>query len=461
MRVTFFPLYILHQRAVCSTLACFLLKTMESLQWDHFISSIFQLVQLLVVYVCIAIEIYVFVAKCGIGYYLLPVVIVVLLLGVSVILLYRRGEVYLLDFSCLRPPLTCRVPTAALLEHLTLIPCFDAKSVAFMSKIITASGIGEETYFPPSLHYIPPFNSHAVCLDEAHMLLFPTLDDLFAKTHVDPRDVDVLVVNCSGFCPAPSLSAMVVSRYVMREDVKSYSLSGMGCSAGAIGVDIARGAMRSGRARYAVVVSTEIVSTGWYPGKDRRKLLLNCLFRMGCSAVMLTNRGEERARSKYKLLRLLRTQRAFDDRAYRSAIREEDAEGITGFSIERDLLRVASETLRANVVELGASILPAEERLRYVVRSLLRAWKKGMEKGSTGGVDWGKAIQHFCLPASGIAVMEEIGKGLGLGERETEAARMTFHRFGNQSSSSIWYQLAYEEGKGSREAGECVAAGDG
>ncbi|KAG0462079.1 hypothetical protein HPP92_020555 [Vanilla planifolia] len=79
-----------------------------------------------------------------------------------------------------------------------------------------------------------------------------------------------------------------------------------------------------------------------------------------------------------------------------------------------------------------------------------------MEKGSTGGVDWGKAIQHFCLPASGIAVLEEIGKGLGLGERETEAARMTFHRFGNQSSSSIWYQLAYEEGKGRVEKRERV-----
>jgi 3-ketoacyl-CoA synthase len=51
-------------------------------------------------------------------------------------------------------------------------------------------------------------------------------------------------------------------------------------------------------------------------------------------------------------------------------------------------------------------------------------------------------IQHFCLPTSGRPLIREITKELKLGENEDEAALMTLHRFGNQSSSSLWYEVA-------------------
>ena len=49
-----------------------------------------------------------------------------------------------------------------------------------------------------------------------------------------------------------------------------------------------------------------------------------------------------------------------------------------------------------------------------------------------------------------------LAEGLGLGEREAEAALMTFHRFGNQSASSLWYQLAYHEATGRVRRGDRV-----
>jgi 3-ketoacyl-CoA synthase len=49
-----------------------------------------------------------------------------------------------------------------------------------------------------------------------------------------------------------------------------------------------------------------------------------------------------------------------------------------------------------------------------------------------------------------------LGQGLGLGERDMESALMTFHRFGNQSAASLWYQLAYLEAKGRVRAGDTV-----
>lgn len=65
-------------------------------------------------------------------------------------------------------------------------------------------------------------------------------------------------------------------------------------------------------------------------------------------------------------------------------------------------------------------------------------------------------IQHFCLPTSGRQVIREIAKGLKLGDREMEPALMTLQRFGNQSSSSLWYELGYLEAKERVKKGDRV-----
>ena len=52
--------------------------------------------------------------------------------------------------------------------------------------------------------------------------------------------MDILIVNCSLFNPTPSLSAMIVNHFRMKANVVSYNLSGMGCSAGVISIQLAK-----------------------------------------------------------------------------------------------------------------------------------------------------------------------------------------------------------------------------
>ncbi|CAN6480333.1 unnamed protein product [Victoria cruziana] len=367
----------------------------------------------------------------------------------------RPLPVYLVDFSCLKPSPHLRVPFSSFQEHASLVGFLDQDSIDFMMKVIRSSGQSEMTYLPPPLHYLPPRANHGDCVNEAHMVLFPVMDDLLAKTCTSPRAIDILIVNCSGFCPSPSLTSILVNAYGMREDVMTYNLSGMGCSAGILGVDLARRLLDLHPDSTALVFSTEIISTGWYPGKDRRKLVLNCLFRMGCSGVMLSNRKDAKRRAKYEMLCTVRTHMASDDRGYRSAVREEDEEGITGVTLEKDLLHVARELLVAHLSVLGRRILPFGEKALYVLW-LLRRRYAGSSSKEVHVPDFKSAVDHFCIPPSGKGLIKEIGKSLKLRPQDVEPALMTLHRFGNQSAAALWYELAYIEAKGRVKAGDKV-----
>ncbi|XLR70645.1 hypothetical protein S83_021317 [Arachis hypogaea] len=70
--------------------------------------------------------------------------------------------------------------------------------------------------------------------------------------------------------------------------------------------------------------------------------------------------------------------------------------------------------------------------------------------------DFKLAFDHFCIHAGGRAVIDELEKNLQLLPCHVEASRMTLHRFGNTSSSTIRYELAYIEAKGRMRRGNKV-----
>jgi 3-ketoacyl-CoA synthase len=99
----------------------------------------------------------------------------------------------------------------------------------------------------------------------------------------------VVIVCCSVCAPDPALSDMIVNRYGKRSDVRSVNLSGMGCGAGLIAVDLAASLLRAmPRGARALVVLTEILSSSYYVGADLSMMAANCLFRMSGAAMLMS-----------------------------------------------------------------------------------------------------------------------------------------------------------------------------
>ena len=63
-------------------------------------------------------------------------------------------------------------------------------------------------------------------------MCFTAIRDVLNKTGVQPRQVKVVIVNCSLFNPTPSLSATIMNHFKMGSSTINYNLSGMGCSGG-------------------------------------------------------------------------------------------------------------------------------------------------------------------------------------------------------------------------------------
>uniref|UniRef100_A0ACD5T8Q7 Uncharacterized protein n=1 Tax=Avena sativa TaxID=4498 RepID=A0ACD5T8Q7_AVESA len=362
-------------------------------------------------------------------------------------------SVYLVDYACCRPKSNCRISIGSFIESARLSPYIDDGTFRFMTRMLQRSGLGDQTYLHPSLHHIPPRCCLSESRDEVEQVIFAVVDDLLAKTGISPRAIGILVTNCSGFTPTPSFTDIIVNKYKLRGDIRSVNMSGMGCSAGVVSLEVARNLLQAApRGTHALVVSTEITSFIYYTGPDRTMLLPGALFRMGAAAVLLSTSSG--SRSRFRLKHIVRTITAAQDRAYLCASLKEDDHGETGIYLSKDLVPVAGETLKANIAALGAIVLPPSEKLLFAFSFIAR--KVLGRKIKLYMPDFHTAFQHFCVHSGGRAVIDAVQTSLCLSDENVEPSRMTLHRFGNTSSSSLWYELAYIEAKGRTRKGDRV-----
>lgn len=378
----------------------------------------------------------------------------------------RQNPVYLLSFATFQAPDAWKCSHQDICEIMRRQKCFTEDSVQFMERILERSGTGQATAWPPGIvqcldgSNVEADRSMAASRKEAEMVIFDIVDKALKKANVDSREIDVLVINCSLFSPTPSLCAMVLSHFNMRSDVATYNLSGMGCSASLISIDLAQQLLgRGGRARKALVVSTEILTPNFYHGNDRAFLIQNTLFRCGGAAIVLSNSWLDGRRAWYKLLHTVRVQ-GTGEAAYECVYETEDSAGERGVRLSKDIVKVAGKCMEKNFTMLGPQILPLTEQALVVLSIVARLLIKFLSRIMTNVFGMGKlaaqlpivktyvpdfktGIDHFCIHAGGRAVIDGIEKNLRLESFHTEASRMTLLNYGNTSSSSIWYELEY------------------
>ncbi|XP_051114200.1 3-ketoacyl-CoA synthase 15-like [Andrographis paniculata] len=374
---------------------------------------------------------------------------IVLFFGVLAVLVYVLFNLaptvtYLIDFACYVPPEKFKITKEEYIELAKKSGQFNDESLKFQRRVLNTSGIGDATYLPRAVFrpgYAADFHGGR---EEAAMLMYGAVDNLLAATALRLNDVRILIVNCGVFNATPSLSAMIVNHYKLNHRIRTYNLGGMGGAAGVAAVDLANNLLKAYPPSYALIVSTEVLRYTWYAGGDSDMILPNCFLRLGAAAVLLSNRRRDRWRCKYQLKQLVRTHKHTDDRSYRSIYLREDSGGRRGLSVSKDMIELAGDALKANIKSLNSLVLPISERFHFF-KSLI--FRKSSDK---------PAFEHICILATSKKVLDRIQEDLDLADEFMEASRKTLERFGNSSSSSIWYELAYLEAQNRINNGDRV-----
>jgi len=411
------------------------------------------------------------------------------------IIVKMDNPTYLLSFATFKAPKEWKVSHEQIIEMMKCQDCFTQESLDFMKRLLVRSGTGQSTAWPPGivqcLRGEPTDNSIQGSRTEAETIIFNIVENAMKKANVTADEIDVLVINCSLFSPTPSLCAAVITKFQMRSDILSYNLSGMGCGASLLALDLAKNMLH--RRRFggkALVVSTEIITPNLYKGNERAFLLQNTLFRCGGSAMVLSNKWLDGSKAWFKLLHCVRVQNNTKD-GYECVFECEDSAGERGVRLSKEIVKVAGKTMEKNLTTLGPLVLPWSEQAKVAYSIVAKVvMKKFFGKRVNVYVpDFKRGVDHFCIHAGGRAVIDGeytvyfgswlvvlrplpplyhsphhyyiilypsmisfhflltsllgIEKNMKLEKFHTEPSRMALLNFGNTSSSSIWYEMEY------------------
>jgi 3-ketoacyl-CoA synthase len=364
-----------------------------------------------------------------------------------------REPVYMVDFAVFKPDDELKINLEGCAESAWSWKHPDGESVSretheFVKKVFEKSGIDNNgSYLPKNLHpqhTDSPVGGQDESFAEARLVMGGAVEEVLRKTGIAANEIDILVTTSSVFAPTPSVASMLINMFKMREDVQAYSLAGMGCGNGVIGIQLVRDVLQAHPGANALFICSEICSSAFYRGRDKHCLVSNALFRMGGCAAVLTSGASQKISSKYVLTHSERVHTGARDTGYNCMYVGPDDEGLQGIFLYKDLPIEAGLALEKCLKKITPQIMTWGQYAEAAVAISKRRWF-GKDKVPLYVPDYTRCVDHFCLHAGGYAILKGIQKGMKLPADKMMPSFANLKDYGNTSSSTTWYSWAYIE----------------
>jgi 3-ketoacyl-CoA synthase len=150
-------------------------------------------------------------------------------------------------------------------------------------------------------------------------------------------------------------------------------------------------------------LSTENITGNCCLGEDRSMILINCFFRVGGAAILLSNKPSDSHVAKYQVIHAVRPNTAASDSSYNCVTRLEDSQGLLGITTTKDLIQEAIKTIEANLTTLGHSVLPISEKIQFIANYIAMHFSGAKVKPYVP--NFMKAIDHVITHDGGKHVL--------------------------------------------------------
>jgi alkylresorcinol/alkylpyrone synthase len=233
---------------------------------------------------------------------------------------------------------------------------------------------------------------------------------------VSPHEIGGLVVNtCTGYL-CPGLTSYLAEDLALGRDLRTLDIAGMGCGGALPNLEAAAGLLAFNGQRPILSIAVEMCSATLFMGTDPALIVSNSIFGDGAAAVVLQS-GE--GNTTGGLARVL-----------------DFSSGV--YPQYRDQLHYRQEGGRLrNVLSIKVPKIGAKTASEVMKRLLDRHHLTQ------------DAIQWWAVHAGGTAVLDQVGRDLGLPETVLRFSLEVFHNHGNMSSPSVLFALKHiiEQGR--------------
>lgn len=227
---------------------------------------------------------------------------------------------------------------------------------------------------------------------------------------VSPHEIGGLVVNtCTGYL-CPGLTSYLAEDLELGRDLRMLDIAGMGCGGALPNLEAAAGLLALNGQRPVLSIAVEMCSATLFMGTDPALVVSNSIFGDGAAAVVLQD-GE--GDTTGGLARVIDFASGVYPQ-YRSQLH---------YRQEGGRLR---NVLSVKVPKIGAKTV-SEVLTRLLDRHHLTQ----------------NAIQWWAVHAGGTAVLDQVGRDLGLSEAALRFSLDVFHNYGNMSSPSVLFALKH------------------